>query len=198
MAIHCPVDVELLDENGKCIASIINNEVVKTDSTDILVIAWIEGDAKYISVIGTSNVTVKMIGTDTGSMDCYFASKSEGELMTESYMDFESVKLEQGKQMKLELSSSSNNTISVLDSNGTETEKIEPTLHLPASKYGDLNLDSSLSVADAVMMNRLLVEDKSLELSQRALLVADYNCDGYIDLLDVMELLKYLQTRPAI
>ena len=101
-ATYCPVDVELVDKNGKVIASVING-VVEYDELhygDIIVTT--DGDHKMFAVPLDSNYTLRISGSDTGTMDYYVA---ETNAITEEVMHikhFKSVGIESGKEMTSE------------------------------------------------------------------------------------------------
>ncbi len=57
---------------------------------------------------------------------------------------------------------------------------------------GDLNGDGALSIADAVLLVRLLTEDGDLQVSEATVLAADADGDGMLTLIDLTVLLKKL------
>lgn len=67
------------------------------------------------------------------------------------------------------------------------------TAALPASAAvlpGDLNGDSIVSTADAVLLARLVAEDETLSLDADAMDAADFDGDGLLTMLDVMRALQ--------
>ncbi len=67
------------------------------------------------------------------------------------------------------------------------------TTALPASAAvlpGDLNRDSIVSTADAVLLARLVAEDETLSLNADAMDAADFDGDGLLTMLDVMRVLQ--------
>ena len=71
-----------------------------------------------------------------------------------------------------------------------ETTKTTVKLHVTA--YGDVNNDGVLTVADAVMLCRLVAEDKSVTVTPQGLVNADANNDGTVNGEDVTYILKRL------
>ena len=72
-ATYCPVDVELVDHDNKVIASVINDEIDYHDSHFGDVIVTTVGDQKMFAVPPGANYTLRMVGTDNGTMDYYTA-----------------------------------------------------------------------------------------------------------------------------
>lgn len=193
VSIFCPVDVQIMNSDGKCIASIVDNKVIETESDNNLVIAWTEDDAKHICVIGTNDVSIKMLGTDTGTMDCYFVRKSSDGNMTESYAGFEAIDLVKEKQMVFN-SSKETNIIQVLDSNEKVIEEIPPTQETPAYYYGDADLNNEVSVEDAQLaLNSYVKSMAGMEsiLSEQQERITDINGDEEVSVEDAQLILLY-------
>ena len=55
---------------------------------------------------------------------------------------------------------------------------------------GDLNCDDEITVADAVLMSRLMAEDPSLQLTAEARRNADYDTDGLLCMTDLRAVLS--------
>ena len=68
----------------------------------------------------------------------------------------------------------------------------------PPVLYGDLNENGVINIGDAVLLMRLLNEDKDTPVSDNGLRAADYNCDGVLSMLDVNDLLLYLAGQPVL
>lgn len=97
--INCPVDVSIMDKDGKVIASVIDGIADYHDSPFGQVIILTNGDRKAIYVQGTSSLTVQLIGTDAGLMDYTVQTIN---LETEDVLSeksFASVELSAGKKM---------------------------------------------------------------------------------------------------
>ncbi len=95
----CPVNVVIVDEYGKNIASVINGEINYYDSDFGDVIICTYGEEKFIYVNSEKIFNVELIGTDTGTMTysvekCNLASGEIYESKT-----FNDVMLEEGKTM---------------------------------------------------------------------------------------------------
>ena len=57
---------------------------------------------------------------------------------------------------------------------------------------GDLNLDEITDVSDAVMLARLLIEDKALVLTEQGKANADANADGKVSSEDLTWILYFI------
>lgn len=62
-----------------------------------------------------------------------------------------------------------------------------PVIEKPA---GDLNSDNRVTVQDAILLARIITEDKTLQTTQGMIMAADVNKDGQIDIDDTVFLLK--------
>lgn len=58
--------------------------------------------------------------------------------------------------------------------------------------FGDVNGDSQITVADAVLIARINAEDTSLHLSEMSVIAADANRDGVRDSDDLTDVLRYI------
>lgn len=74
----------------------------------------------------------------------------------------------------------------VLDAVTTTTT----TAPVMEERLGDINADGQVSVADAVLLARILVEDKQAGYAEKA--VTDINADGLMTIADVSEILQML------
>ena len=66
IAIKCPVDVYIYDENGKEVVRIINDVVVSVEDG---INVFINGREKYVTVPANQEYSVKIVATDEGTMD---------------------------------------------------------------------------------------------------------------------------------
>ena len=97
---HCPVDVDVYDSNGKLIASVKNNEVVKYNSENGEVLVFVDGDEKYICVPTNKKYDFRLTGTDKGKMT-YTSVKSDiATQEVEEQKTFDNVALTKGKEME--------------------------------------------------------------------------------------------------
>ncbi|MBP0967397.1 MAG: dockerin type I repeat-containing protein, partial [Oscillospiraceae bacterium] len=77
----------------------------------------------------------------------------------------------------------------------TTTETVTTTTTakpVTVSKRGDLNLDQSVDVSDAVMLARLLVEDKKLVMTEQGMANADCDSDRKITPDDLTWILRFI------
>ena len=61
-----------------------------------------------------------------------------------------------------------------------------------ATKYGDVNCDTKVDVADVVLLSRILVEDREAKVTEQGLLNADVKKDGKRDPDDCTKILRYI------
>ncbi|MBR5372519.1 MAG: dockerin type I repeat-containing protein, partial [Oscillospiraceae bacterium] len=72
--------------------------------------------------------------------------------------------------------------------------KADPVIAQPIEEVvlGDVNCDESVTVADAVMLARVLAEDATVKVSEQGLANADMNENGGTDQEDLTKLLRKL------
>lgn len=98
--VFCPVDVVITDENGNQVASVINGEVVYSDSSfEKFILVFTDGDKKVVYINGDVNFNIDLIGTDDGAMTFTLGKYdlATGELSESK--TFNDVVLEEGKTM---------------------------------------------------------------------------------------------------
>ena len=105
---YCPVDVELVDENGTVIASIVNGEVDYHDSHFGEIVIVTEGDHKSFAVPANSNYSLRLIGSDAGTMDYYISEVDIVNREVVTTKGFEGVSLVKGKEMYCPITDYSN------------------------------------------------------------------------------------------
>lgn len=94
--IACPVDVEVYDSNNQVVGQIRDNQVITSSSDKIY--AYAEGDEKYLVLIGEDDYTIKLVGTDTGTMTYSLYNVDGASQGINSQKIFERVVLTDGKQ----------------------------------------------------------------------------------------------------
>lgn len=99
ISVRCPVDVELYDTDDTLIAKITNN-IIDDSVTNTGVFCKVEGDEKYIFVESDKEIYVRLIGTDSGTMEYGVQKlKSLDEVTTEdNFITYKIVSLENGKE----------------------------------------------------------------------------------------------------
>ena len=126
-ATYCPVDVELVDSNGKVIASVINGVVDYHDSHFGEVIISVKDDHKMFAVPADVNCTLRIVGNDKGTMDYYVAETDMVKEEVYSTKAFENVTLENGKEMTSVVSkhlATADTQLFVVDENESKTKEI--------------------------------------------------------------------------
>lgn len=74
IAIKCPVDVYIYDENGKEVVRIINDVAVYVENG---INVFINGREKYVTVPANQEYSIKIIATDEGTMDYWVIEHNE-------------------------------------------------------------------------------------------------------------------------
>ncbi len=75
MTVACPTDVEIYDENGQKVAAVFNNQLFGLVPG---VAIWIDGDVKHLVLPQDGEYTVRVTGTDSGSMDYTVSEFTDG------------------------------------------------------------------------------------------------------------------------
>lgn len=119
IGIHCPVDVVVYDENGKPVASVINNEANYYDSTFGEVMILVDGDEKWVFLRNDKKYRVSITATDEGEMkyEVYNADFSNNLVIDEKTID--NIGLDDNKQMMGLVGENENGGLFVLDNNGS-------------------------------------------------------------------------------
>jgi putative cell wall-binding protein len=97
--IACPVDVDVYDSLGNLVASVRDN-VPEVFVPEISV--YIDEDVKYLYLPSYENYTVKLAGTDVGTMDYTAATRDVATTLADEQKDFAGVALTDGKLMGVE------------------------------------------------------------------------------------------------
>ena len=99
LLVQCPVDVEVYDNSNKLVGQIVNSNV--TNKT--LIPAFVDGDDKYFIVPNGENHSIRMLATDSGTMDYTVAAYDLGVEAFEQRKTFSNVQLQKGKRFKSEV-----------------------------------------------------------------------------------------------
>lgn len=93
----CPVDIEMYDSSGMLVGSVTNNIAKNTEEEKVFI--HVENDIKYIYILADDDYTLKIMGTDDGTMtyDVQDIEMSDGQTVGEKV--FENVTLTSGKIM---------------------------------------------------------------------------------------------------
>ena len=197
LAVCCPVDVEIVNSEGVVLASVIGDEVTYSDNAanDLKVLVMKDGDEKYFTVIGNEDYHFNLTGTDTGEMTAIISVQPACMLQSPTVTYYENVPLTAGKQMSLDVSSDMTeygDSMTVYDESGAPAETIVPDIAEQSQIYGDLNQDNDLTVADAVLLARMIAEDADVDVSEDAFFLSDVNRDGILSSADTAALLNLL------
>lgn len=75
LTVACPTDVEIYDEAGEKVAAVFNNQLFGLVPG---VAIWIDGDVKHLVLPKDGEYTVRVTGTDSGSMDYTVSEFTDG------------------------------------------------------------------------------------------------------------------------
>ena len=73
-----------------------------------------------------------------------------------------------------------------------EPEGVKPSNVDGTVSYGDVNVDKRVDVSDAVLLSRMLAEDKTAKITSQGKLNADCKKDGDLNSDDVLRILQYI------
>lgn len=151
--------------------SVWTPQLVKLNKDQFLVM-WEEVDSNH-------NITVKAVTINSEG-----DRTSEPETFNYRLSDCQPIFNTNNQCVQWYVSDSSDLTFYVLDPYGLSKGS------LPETFYGDVNIDGNIEIADAVLLNKYLVD--SATLSKVGKLNADCNKDGKISPEDTLTILKYL------
>lgn len=182
IAIKCPVNVFVCDESGKEVVRIVDNiKEYVADGIDV----FVEGGEKYIALPTDQKYSVKIIATDSGTMEYtvteYGAGTERLRTITKDNIPLINNREFNGqivKMMDVEPSSYA------LVYNNTTIFPDDVKIH---TLLGDINGDSYIDNLDAAMVLKYdadIIETINVDRS-------DVNNDGSADSLDAAMILKY-------
>ena len=99
--VACPVDVEIYDENGNLQGKVINNEVSYPEWTTISIMTY--EDEKYIFMPSDSDYKVKIVATDSGTMEYEIWEEDVSHDSIVTHKEFKDVMLTKGKTFVSEI-----------------------------------------------------------------------------------------------
>ncbi len=203
-ATYCPVDVEMVDENGKVVASIIGGVVDYHDSHFGEVIVTTVDDHKMFAVPSDKNYILKMVGNDVGTLDYYVAKTDILGDDTSIIKSFENVALDKDKEMLgalVNVRNEDDNTIQqeeklLLLENDTEAGvEILPNGEEKecVSRFvlGDVNNNGDIDITDATFVQRKLTKIDT-PYTDEILQQGDVDGNGTLELMDVTAIQYYL------
>lgn len=185
--------IEIVNASGDVLASVFNDEIVYHADDDLLLMAWTDEDERQIVVYGRNDVSFRLSSDSNSNVNCVLSTYTDNNMYSDCYALYNNINLSNDKLIDLSIDSTPENQtelLSIKDSNGAEIETVSASSFIESGMYGDVNKDKQLLVSDAVLLCRFTAEDDTLDISSMAIDMADVNCDDFIDLLDVMELLR--------
>ncbi len=95
--VACPVDIDIYDSNNQLIGSVKNNVIADAKSDKIGF--YVDNDVKYIYFADDDTYTLRMTGTDSGTMEYTSQAIDLGGCEVTKEKSFKNVSLTKGKQM---------------------------------------------------------------------------------------------------
>ena len=180
--IACPVDVEVYDSKGVLVGRVENNILDESIESDVFI--SVEGDVKHVYMPQGEAYSLKLIGTDIGSMD--YSVESIDSISGESIEEkkYSRVPLFDGKEMRSEIADIPTTNLLVIE-DGNIVGEIQPDLQL-----GDLNGDEKIDVMDIMIVRNYILGITNL--SEVEVSAADVNRDSKVNLLDIMCIRKLI------
>ena len=97
LSVCCPVDVELLNQNGEIIGSVTDGVVDYHESSLGDLIIFVEGDCKHFLVLNDEPVTLNLVGSDQGTMTYLATSYNLASNQVEDYRLYQNIELKKNK-----------------------------------------------------------------------------------------------------
>ena len=121
--IHCPVDVSVYASNKALVGRVTNNVAENIDISKSYI--FVEGDKKYIYLLDIDDYTIKLTGTDDGTM-MYSVQNLEPEPNgTFKEKVFENVALTNGKEMTSQVSVWDDNDENIKDEDRIDVQDVK-------------------------------------------------------------------------
>lgn len=182
IGILCPVDVEIINEEGDIVTTIIGQDVTYYDESDDILV-FIDGDEKVIYIANENRYTLNFVGTDNGEMT-YVVSALFTDGDNEAVIEYSQVELFEGREMHSYIGSDIGiEEIELLDTNETQVAYHNAIL-------GDVHVDDKLNAADRIYLARYLAGWFGYVLENED--AADVNRDGKVNAADRIYLARYL------
>ena len=136
--ILCPVDAEVIGDDGEVVAAVINNKPKYYGNESESVYIAVSEDEKCISYPSDKNYKIRLKGTDNGSMTYVVAQGSANDEEYNNIKVYSNINLTAEKEMlgainnneidksELFVVDEKDNIIAVIQEDGTETKPIEP------------------------------------------------------------------------
>ncbi|MBQ2679647.1 MAG: leucine-rich repeat protein, partial [Firmicutes bacterium] len=194
---RCPVDVEIYDEDGNMVVSIINNEAHFHNAEIGEVVVAVNEDQKAISLYKDKKYDIRLKATDEGEMTYEVYDENSIERTTEETKIFENVELTDGKEMiskvgetievpdvKLYVVDDNDRKVAEVQEDGTEVEI--------ACMIGDINDDGDVTQTDKLILSRYLAKWDGYASKILNWDAADINGDSDVTQTDKLILSRYL------
>ena len=150
LSVYCPVNIDVVDKlTGEVVASITDNKI--TAIKDEKIKLFIMGDEKFVSIPSDFSYSVRLTGSDEGTMDFVIQDvcQDDNGIYLSNTSRFDNVALTKGKVMESPIEttvSTSNLKLFVLDGNGKAVKAISEdgteTDYLPKAQDGDKSSDN--------------------------------------------------------
>ena len=193
LVIFCPVDVTVINSKGEEIVKIENGEPSAPEEYADEVFVNIVNDEKQIFISGEDSYSVKLTGTDAGTMDYGVYQIGSGQFYCTQKKEYCDVQLFDGKQMISEVDQEksfesvplyvvdeNNNAVSVIAEDGAET----PVDSIPVAKIkldpNELNLEAGKTCKLSAIISPAYATDKSVSWNSSNNEIATVAADGTV------------------
>ena len=124
-SVHCPVDIQVLDRDGKLTAWTVGEQVHYADGAELLVVT--DGEEKYVYAPAGVAYNLVFVGTGDGTMQYVQQSVSGGEVICEQ--TFDAVKIEPEKLLyaQVDPANASAQALQVIDRAGHIRRNVQPS-----------------------------------------------------------------------
>jgi len=120
--VRCPVDIEVYNASDKLVGRVTNNIVDTSINQEVLI--GIDNDEKYIYLPPDGEFSIKMIGTDNGTLNFHVGYTDMDTWDMQEEKAFKNIKLYKNKTMQSTISDVSDVKLYVVDQNGKATAEI--------------------------------------------------------------------------
>lgn len=167
--VNCPVDIEIRNDTGEVVGSIVNNKIVSDKEKDNISFSVI-GDSKQFWVSGNEYYNVSLVGNATGTMD-YILSEEDADSGETKRILYKTVPIQSDSVYSSEISGDESlSDIKLQDSEGKE---VNISNELDGEELGDLsalveiegvgtaNSYNNLSYGDSVVLTAVADQNNS-------------------------------------
>lgn len=169
----------ITDLDGKLLAVVSGSDIEYYTNDDVTVNSWIYDNEENIIVEGKKDINIEFSGTNDSDVDIVVVSSIDNSTKTDSVAYYEAVTANDNDIKLVVNNSSKKDNISIINTVNGVSESIAPDYIKPSYKYGDINTDESINIADAVCLQKYLLGNGSLNNWETADLCSDCRIDVF-------------------